>query len=178
MPNPLSTRLSLPDLHNNITIHPSNTEFIHSKEARDKPILKQSIMSTEGSLAEPWFIFLNAPTHADQSLVLSVRPLGGRLVATGDDAGNLSAFSLPDSTQSLPIKQNATLLFKHPKTVWAVAPLPGFGRPGSIGSAGGDDVADIATGSADHMIRVFTPDARRALHGDNLREVEKASQFR
>lgn len=36
-------------------------------------------------------------------------------------------------------------------------------------------VADVATGSADNMIRVFTADATRALQGDELIQVQEAS---
>lgn len=38
-------------------------------------------------------------------------------------------------------------------------------------------MADIATGSADGMVRVFTPDLSRALQGDKLVEVEEILRY-
>lgn len=35
-------------------------------------------------------------------------------------------------------------------------------------------VADVATGSADHAVRVFTPDSERFLRGDRLKEALEA----
>lgn len=96
------------------------------------------------------------------------------MVAAGDDSGNLSAFRLPGNVPAPPPQQNATVLYKHPKTVWAVAALP-HGAGGAVAGLAAGGLADVATGSADHAVRVFTADSGRALQGDKLREVEEAS---
>lgn len=73
--------------------------------------------------------FLSRPNRplcliSDSSFVFSVRCLGNGLVASGDDAGNLSALRLQDATPESP-QQSATLVFKHPTTLWSLAALPG-----------------------------------------------------
>ncbi|CAM9964880.1 unnamed protein product [Pylaiella littoralis] len=163
----------------------------------------------------------------DDSFVFSVSHLGDGLVAAGDDAGNLCAARVPPSPTAAaaassdeadrartaasppapPVHQNATVLYKHPKTVWSVAalrhdivPPPGeesttpppppppssssSSRSASVGAAAagaagatavsGGGVADVATGSADYAVRIFTPDSARALRGDRLKEAEEA----
>ncbi|CAM9812711.1 unnamed protein product [Ectocarpus sp. 6 AP-2014] len=58
----------------------------------------------------------------------------------------------------------------------AVVTIPGGGGAGGGGggmSAEGS-VADVATGSADHAVRVFTPDSERFLRGDRLKEALEA----
>lgn len=125
--------------------------------------------------------------------------LGQGLVAAVDDAGNLSAASLPPSPSPVPhpdptstasppastsrsppaappVKHKASLIYKHPKTVWSVAVLPGIksGVPGTKNRIKTPFVCDVATGSADFRVRVFTPDPDRALQGEALKEAEKA----
>lgn len=98
------------------------------------------------------------------------------MIVSGDDAGNLSAFRLSSESSSTP--QHATVVYKHPKTVWCVASLP----PGTVKSIPGSErphhVGDVATGSADHAVRVFTAEVDRALKGNELKEAEEAAGWR
>lgn len=115
-------------------------------------------------------------------------------MASGDDAGCLCAARVPSpspshvplSTRGI-VKTDATVLFKHPKTVWSVAALsaaePAGGRrdggvpqEAAAGPSGGGGVvaADVATGSADYAVRVFTADDERKLRGEQLEEAEEA----
>eukprot|EP00904_Undaria_pinnatifida_P005698 jgi/Undpi1/2258/HiC_scaffold_13.g05644.m1 len=57
-----------------------------------------------------------------------------------------------------------------------VAVLPGMksGVPGTKNQIKTPFVCDVATGSADFRVRVFTPDPDRALQGEALKEAEKA----
>ncbi|CAN0054962.1 unnamed protein product, partial [Laminaria digitata] len=120
-------------------------------------------------------------TVPGESFVFGVGYLGGGLVAAVDDAGNLSAASLPKPLplpappSSTPTKQKASLIYKHPKTVWSVAALPGMktGVPGAKTQRKTPSVSDVATGSADFMVRVFTPHPERALRGKALKEAEE-----
>lgn len=110
--------------------------------------------------------------------MFSVDCLGDGLVAAGDDAGNLSALRLPPQPPPTTQEGNASLLYKHPKTVWSVAALPGTQKiipgPEKTPAVAPAAVADVATGSADYMVRVFTPDSGRALEGEALMEAEQA----
>lgn len=138
----------------------------------------------------------------DESFVFSVTHLGEGLVASGDDAGNLCAARVPSEGGGGSTKKPAKVVYKHPNTVWSVAGLrrDASRRPAEtgkrsrsspvcaeaadatraargFGGAGGGTaamVADVATGSADHAVRIFTPDAGRALCGDRLQEAEEA----
>ncbi|CAN0149809.1 unnamed protein product, partial [Ectocarpus fasciculatus] len=69
-------------------------------------------------------------TIPDESFVFSVSHLGAGLVASADDAGNLCAARVPPpppppaaGSPPPPAQQTATVLYKHPKTVWSVAAL-------------------------------------------------------
>lgn len=121
---------------------------------------------------------------SDESFVFSVSHLGGGLVASGDDAGNLCAARVPSAGGGGSTTKPAKVVYKHPKTVWSVAglrrPAAAAGRPGDpatisapAAAAARDGAADVATGSADYTVRVFTPDADRALKGDRLQEAEE-----
>lgn len=105
-----------------------------------------------------------------------MRCSGNGVIISGDDAGNLSAFRLSSESSSTP--QHATVVYKHPKTVWCVASLP----PGTVKSNPGSEtphpVRDVVTGSADHAVRVFTAEVDRALKGDELKEAEEAAGWR
>lgn len=117
------------------------------------------------------------------------------------DKARNAASPLTSTPPSLPpTHKNATVLYKHPKTVWSVAALRHAKTPGQqesttqpspsppppppsapagtaavvAGGGGGGGVADVATGSADYAVRIFTPDSARALRGDRLKEAEEA----
>lgn len=115
-------------------------------------------------------------SNTGESFVFSVKFLGDSICASGDDAGNLTAFRLPPASEpdTPPSRQDASLLYKHPKTVWSVAPLPGTKAviPGAKDTPG---IADVATGSADNVVRIFTANSQRALRGDRLEEAEDAA---
>ena len=114
---------------------------------------------------------------ADESFVFSVRDLGEGLMVSGDDAGNLCAFRLPPpDAASPPPTRNASVLYKHPNTVWSVAALPPpSGTGGVVYGTETPRLADVVTGSADHAVRVFTPDPKRALRGDGLKAAKEAA---
>eukprot|EP00752_Nemacystus_decipiens_P015590 g13913.t1 len=120
-------------------------------------------------------------TIPDDSFVFSVSHLGCGLVTAGDDAGNLCAARVPSACGGgSTTKKPAKVVYKHPKTVWSVAGLrpPAAvrrrGAPATVPNPACAVVADVATGSADYTVRVFTPDGDRALKGDRLQEAEEA----
>lgn len=105
-----------------------------------------------------------------------MRYLGDNIVASVDDSGKLCAFRL--TGDSSPV--TASVCYQHPTTVWSLAAINpssagDYGNARNVAPASGA-VADVATGCADHVVRVFTASEERALRGDALQEAENASQ--